>query len=80
MAGSGEPQQLQFSNQTWHKKYKNASNNVGIVRFDQSELSPESVTKINGLHDVGVQLLRANPYNNKLLVIYQRIATLTLLI
>jgi hypothetical protein len=48
-----------------------ASNGVGIVRFEESELSPESVTKINGLHDVGVKLLRTNPYNNKLLVIFE---------
>jgi len=48
-----------------------ASNQVGIVRFDEAELSPESVTKISGLHDVNITLLRTNPYNNKLLVIYQ---------
>lgn len=48
-----------------------ASNNVGIVRFEQSELSPESITKINGLHDVGVKLLRTNTFNNKMLAIYE---------
>ncbi len=48
-----------------------AANTVGLVRFEQSELSPESVTKINGLHDVGVKLVRANPYNNKLMVIFE---------
>jgi hypothetical protein len=47
-----------------------ASNGVGVVRFDEAELSPEAVTKINGLHDVGVKLVRANNYNNKLLVIF----------
>lgn len=48
-----------------------ASNGVGVVRFEESELSPEAVTKINGLSDVGVLLLRTNPYNNRLLVIYE---------
>ncbi len=48
-----------------------AANTVGLVRFEQAELSPQSVTKINGLHDVGVKLVRANPYNNKLLVIFE---------
>ncbi len=48
-----------------------AANSIGIVRFEQSELSPESITKINGLHDVGVKLVRTNPNNNKLLVIFE---------
>ena len=48
-----------------------ASNQVGLVRFEQSELSTESVTKINGLHDVDVSLLRTNTYNNKLMVIFE---------
>jgi hypothetical protein len=38
--------------------------------FDEEELSPQALNKINGLNDVQVHLLRANPYNNKLLVIY----------
>lgn len=48
-----------------------ASNGNGIIRFDEQEQAPEYITKINGLNDVGVRLLRANPYNNKLLVIYE---------
>lgn len=48
-----------------------ASNLVGVVRFDQGEIAPESVTKINGLSDIGVQLLRTNDYNNRLLVVYE---------
>lgn len=48
-----------------------ASNVVGVVRFDQMEEATESVTKINGLSDIGVRLLRTNPYNNKLLVVYE---------
>lgn len=47
-----------------------ASNGVGVVRFDQAELAPQSVTKINGLNDIGVKLVRTNNYNNKLMVIY----------
>jgi hypothetical protein len=46
-----------------------ASNNVGLVAFNEEELAPQSITKINGLSDVGVKLLRTNPYNSKLLVI-----------
>lgn len=48
-----------------------ASNNVGLVAFNEEELAPQSITKINGLSDVGVKLLRTNPYNSKLLVIYE---------
>jgi hypothetical protein len=48
-----------------------ASNFLGVVYFDEQELSPQRLTKINGLSDVRVRLLRANPYNNKLLVIYE---------
>lgn len=48
-----------------------AANYNGLVRFPELEFSPEAINKINGLSDVGVRLLRANPYNNKLLVVYQ---------
>src|SRR3954463_11502693 len=47
-----------------------ASNGTGVVYFEESEISPVTLTKINGLSDVGVSLLRSNPYNNKLMVIY----------
>src|SRR3954465_7271541 len=47
-----------------------ASYGSGIVKFDEKELSPKAINKINGLSDVGVRLLRSNPYNNKTLVIY----------
>ncbi len=47
-----------------------ASNYNGIVKIDESDFSNEKLNKINGLHDVGVRLLRANPNNNKLLVVY----------
>ena len=47
-----------------------ASNSNALVYFDQSEINPKLLSKINGLSDVGIRLLRANRYNNKLLVIY----------
>jgi hypothetical protein len=46
------------------------SNYNGIVKVDEEEGSTERLNKINGLNDVGVRLLRVNPFNNKLLVIY----------
>jgi hypothetical protein len=42
----------------------------GLIKFDEEEKSPETWNKINGLSDIGIRLLRTNPYNNKLLVIY----------
>ena len=42
----------------------------GLIRFPENEISPQTLNKINGLNDVGIKLLRVNPYNNKLLVIY----------
>lgn len=42
----------------------------GIITVDEEEMSTKVLSKINGLNDVGVHLLRTNPYNNKLLVIY----------
>jgi sugar lactone lactonase YvrE len=47
-----------------------ASNGNALVYFDQSEINPKLFSKINGLSDVGIRLVRANRYNNKLLVIY----------
>jgi len=43
----------------------------GLIFFDENEISPQTLNKINGLSDVNIRLLRANPYNNKLLVIYE---------
>ncbi len=48
-----------------------ASYRAGIIRLDEKEKSPQTLNKISGLSDVGVRLLRANPYNNKTLVIYE---------
>jgi len=42
----------------------------GLIYFDQSEINPKTLCKINGLSDVGIRLLRTNNFNNKLLVIY----------
>lgn len=47
-----------------------ASYGNGIIYFNESEVSPRALNKINGLNDVGVRVLRANPHNNKVLVIY----------
>jgi hypothetical protein len=47
-----------------------ASYGNGITYFEESEVSPRVINKINGLSDVGVRLVRANAYNNKVLVIY----------
>lgn len=42
----------------------------GIIKFNEEELSPVPLNKINGLSDIGVRLLRTNPYNKKVLVVY----------
>lgn len=47
-----------------------ASNGNAIFYFDQNEINPKLLSKINGLSDVGIRLLRTNAFNNKLLVIY----------
>ncbi len=47
-----------------------ASNGNGLVKIEQTEYSTQRLNKINGLHDIGIRLVRVNPYNNKLLVIY----------
>jgi len=47
-----------------------ASNYNGLIKIED-DFSVERLNKINGLNDVGVRLLRTNPNNNKLLVIYE---------
>ena len=47
-----------------------ASNYNGIIKIEEDDFSTERLNKINGLSDVGIRLLRTNPNNNKLLVIY----------
>lgn len=47
-----------------------ASNGTGIIKYTISDGSTELISKINGLSDIGIQLLRYNPYNGTLLVVY----------
>lgn len=47
------------------------SNGSGLVRYNIDDNSIEKVTKINGLSDVGVKLLRYNPTNNMVVVVYE---------
>jgi len=47
-----------------------ASNGSGLVKVDQTEYTTSRLNKISGLHDIGVRLVRVNPFNNKLIVIY----------
>ncbi|MBP8033692.1 MAG: T9SS type A sorting domain-containing protein [Bacteroidia bacterium] len=47
-----------------------ASNGSGLLKYNEGDNSIEKLTKIDGLSDVGVKLLRKNEYNNSVLVIY----------
>ena len=47
-----------------------ASNGAGIIKYTISDGSTEVISKVNGLSDIGIQLLRYNPYNGVLLVVY----------
>lgn len=47
------------------------SNGSGLGTYNVSDNSIEKLTKIEGLSDIGVKLLRKNDYNNYLLVIYE---------
>lgn len=47
-----------------------ASNGTGIIKYTISDGSTELISKINGLSDIGIQLLRYNPYNDVLLIVY----------
>lgn len=46
------------------------SNGSGLAKYNDGDNSIEKLTKIDGLSDIGVKLLRQNEYNNTLLVIY----------
>ena len=46
------------------------SNGSGVATYNTGDNSIEKLTKIDGLSDVGVQMLRKNDYNNSILVIY----------
>lgn len=48
-----------------------ASNSNGLVVIDEEEGSTRRLNKSNGLHDVGIKLLRVNESTNKLLIIYE---------
>jgi hypothetical protein len=47
-----------------------ASNGTGLIKYTISDGSTELVSKINGLSDIGITLLRYNPYNGALLIVY----------
>jgi hypothetical protein len=47
------------------------SNGSGLGIYNVGDNSIEKLTKIEGLSDIGVKLLRKNDYNNYLLVIYE---------
>jgi hypothetical protein len=47
------------------------SNGVGLAVFDERDNRIRKLTKIDGLSDVGIKLLRKNDNNNLLLVIYE---------
>src|SRR5688572_5975295 len=46
------------------------SNGTGLLKYNLSDGSIVQISKINGLSDIGIQLLRYNPYNGTLLIIY----------
>lgn len=47
------------------------SNGSGLAKYNIDDNSVDKLTKVEGLSDVGVQLIRKNPYNNVLMVIYK---------
>lgn len=47
------------------------SNGSGLATYNVNDNSIEKLTKIDGLSDIGVKLLRKNDYNNCLLVVYE---------
>jgi hypothetical protein len=47
------------------------SNGSGLAVYDERDNRLRKLTKIEGLSDVGVQLLRKNDYNNRLIVVYE---------
>lgn len=46
------------------------SNGAGLLTYDVNDNSLEKLTKIQGLSDIGVSLVRKNDYNNVLLILY----------
>lgn len=47
------------------------SNGAGLAVYDERDNRVRKLTKIEGLSDVGIKLLRKNDYNNLLLVVYE---------
>lgn len=47
------------------------SNYSSLLKVDESDFSSERLSKINGLSDVGINLLRANPADNTLIICYE---------
>ncbi len=74
--------QVKVGEWTDHLNYSNAvsvvkagpivycSNGSGLIRYNTDDNSIEKLSKINGLSDVGVKLLRYNANNNMVVVIY----------
>jgi hypothetical protein len=52
-------------------KYIYYSNGSGLAKYNNDDNSVEKLTKINGLSDVGVKLLRLNHFNGDVYVIYE---------
>lgn len=52
-------------------KYVYYSNGSGLAKYNNEDNSVEKLTKINGLSDVGVKLLRFNPFNGDVYLIYE---------
>ncbi len=48
-----------------------ACNYSSILIYDESDKSTEKINKINGLSDVGIKILRTNPNNNRMMVVYE---------
>ena len=76
------PAQVKVGEWIDHLNYNNAksvvkagsvvycSNGSGLVKYNLDDNTTEKLTKINGLSDVGVKLLRYNAANNMVVVIY----------
>lgn len=75
--------QVKVGQWTDHLNYSNAvsvvkagslvycSNGSGLVKYNTDDNSVEKLTKINGLSDVGVKLLRYNAANQMVVVVYE---------
>lgn len=46
------------------------SNYNGLIYFNQADRIPKQLNRSNGLYETGIVLLRANPFNGKVLVVY----------